>query len=163
MKHKENLAGSRMDLDHERCAYRERCLNSPIYNDHLVNIIGPKETASLSKHMAMKAGLHHAPLRFREEMGKSDMFPIIWDSGASVCVTFDESDFLSLDKSKSHKPMKSTSGRHAVKGEGYVLLLRHFKLKARWVPESQFRLLSTETLLQKYKGEFIEISSGELV
>ena len=67
--------------------------------------------------------------------------------------------------------MKSISGKHAVEGEGYVLwsipdttgVLRNFKLKALWVPESQVRLLSTEGLLQTYKGESIELRSGELL
>ena len=43
MKYKENLVGSRLDMDHERCAYKERCFRRQIYNDHLVNMIGPKE------------------------------------------------------------------------------------------------------------------------
>ena len=166
---RKNQARLRRKCENEYNAYKARCHRRQKYNDHIVNMFAPKDICGLSIHMAMKAALH-APLRFRETMGKSDMFPIIWDSGASVCVTFDENDFLSLDKSRTHKPMKSISGMHAVTGEGYVLwsipdttgVLRHFKLKALWVPESQVRLLSTETLLQQYKGENIQLRSGEL-
>ena len=75
-----------------------------------------------------------------------------------------------MDTSKKHKPVKSISGNHAVKGEGYVLwsipddtgVLRHFKLKALWVPGSTVRLLSTEGLLQECKGESIQLQPGEL-
>ena len=168
-KNQEYIARLKNDCHKEYLDYNARRSSRELYNNHLVNMIGPKDITGLSKHMALKAALH-APQRFRESMGKSDMFPIIWDSGASICVTFDKNDFLSLDRSKSHKPMKSISGKHAVEGEGHVLwsipddtgVLRHFKLKALWVPESQVRLLSTEGLLQQYKDETILLQSGEL-
>ena len=140
-----------------------------MYNDYLVNMLGPRDISGLSKHLAMRAALH-APQRFREAMGKSDQFPIIWDSGASACVTFDKKDFLSVDTSKRHKPLKSVAGDHSVHGEGFVLwsipdetgVLRHFKLKALWVPDCTVRLRSAASLLQQYKGESVKLSSSEL-
>ena len=139
------------------------------YNDLLVNMLSPREISGLSAHTALRAALH-APERFRESMGKSDMFPIIWDSGASTCVTFDKEDFLSFNNTTNHKPMKSISGSHVVCGEGYVLwsipdetgVLRNLKLKALYVPDCTVRLLSTEGLLQSYKGEKIELQQGTL-
>ena len=139
------------------------------YNDLLVNVLGPREISGLAAHTALRTALH-APERFRESMGKSDMFPIIWDSGASACVTFDRDDFLSFNGTTTHKPLKSISGTHAVRGEGYVLwsipdetgVLRHLKLKALWVPDCHVRLLSTEGLLQTYKEEKIELKQGIL-
>ena len=144
-------------------------LGRQTYNEHLVNIMSPADISGFSKHKALKAALH-APQRFREAMGKSDQFPIIWDSGASVCVTFDKSDFLSFNKTTQHKPMKSISGNHNVCGEGYVLwsiqdeagVLRNLKLKALWVPDCTVRLLSTESLLQQYPDESIELLPGSL-
>ena len=130
------------------------------YNDLLVNMLSPRDISGLSAHTALRAALH-APERFRESMGKSDMFPIIWDSGASACVTFDKEDFLSFNNKTNHKPMKSISGSHVVCGEGYVLwsipdetgVLRNLKLKPFYIPDCSVRILSTEGLLQSHKRE----------
>ena len=48
---------------HEDKDHKARRLQRRLYNDRLVNMMGPPEIAGLSKHMAMKAALH-APQRF---------------------------------------------------------------------------------------------------
>ena len=140
-----------------------------LYNKFLVNMLSPRESSGLSAHTAFRATLH-APERFRESMGKSDMFPIIWDSGASACATFDKEDFLSFNNATNHKLMKSISGSHVVCGEGYALwsipdetgVLRNLKLKALYVPDCTVRLLSTESLIQSYELDKIELQQGTL-
>ena len=89
------------------------------YYPRRVHLMGPAEISGLSKHTELRATLY-AHQRFREAIGHNDQFPLLWDSVASVCVTFDEEDFLSLIKTNGHKPMKSISGSHVVRGEGYV-------------------------------------------
>ena len=169
-RHKHDLkCSSCRKTGHTRCHAKEQYAGRALYNDMLVNMIGPKEISGMSHHTGLRAALH-SPVRFREAMGKSDTFPIIWDSGASACITFDKDDFLSLDVSKNHNPLKSVGGHHKVQGEGFILcsipdereILRRLKLKALWVPESTVRLLSTEGLLNQYQGESILLQHGTL-
>ena len=151
------------------CSHELQSVSRDVYNERLVHLMAPAVISGLSKHTALKAALH-APQRFRKAMGKSDKFPIIWGSGASMCVTFDKEDFLSLTETNKHKRTKSISESHVIRGQGYVLwsipdktgVLRNLKLKALWIPDCKVRLLSSEGLLQQYREEKIKIKSGLL-
>ena len=65
-------------------------------------------------------------------------FQIVWDSGASVCITPDRRDFLTFSTKSGVSHLHSVGGDHDVEGEGIVLwsvvdttgILRHFKVKA---------------------------------
>ena len=117
---------------------------------------------------AMQIALQ-APAKFRASMPKETSFPIIWDSGASVCISHNKADFLNLDTSCKIQ-MSSVSNKHQVTGQGEVLwsiidetgTLRTLKLPAFYVPESKVRLLSTSGLLATYPGETIQLSEQSL-
>ena len=95
-------------------------------------------------------------------------FEIIWDSGASVCISPNKSDFIDYTTNVDLKTVKTIGGATSViKGQGTVLwsvhdergMLRHLKLKAYHIPSSTTRLLSTSSLLNTYKGETITIDA----
>ena len=102
---------------------------------------------------------------------KCHSFEIIWDSGASVCVTPDQDDFIDYTTNVDLKTVKTMGGASSViKGQGTVLwsvhdargMLRHLKLKAYHIPTSTTRLLSTSSLLNTYKEETITVDSKSL-
>eukprot|EP00980_Cylindrotheca_fusiformis_P017477 scaffold5475_cov142-Cylindrotheca_fusiformis.AAC.1 len=93
-----------------------------------------------------------------------DTFPIIWDSGASCCVTFDRNDFVG--PIRDPPPSATTEGiTNDVKvvGTGFVAwtmkdskdMFRTIKLPAVLIPEARVRLLSLSSLAQQYMDEDI--------
>ena len=105
-----------------------------------------------------------ATARFIKSMKQGSSFPLIWDSGASHCVTFDKRDFVAPIENSG--VLRKVQGIHSgldVKGIGTVQWsvhyedgeLRHFLLPALYVPDCKVKLISTSVLLQTYKGEVI--------
>ena len=98
-------------------------------------------------------------------MPKESTFPVIWDSGASICITNDKRDFVNFDPTYRTN-MSSVSKSHTVSGKGEVLwsfiseegMLQTLKLPAFFIPESKIRLLSTSGLLSAYPEEDIQIT-----
>ena len=102
---------------------------------------------------------------------KCDVFPIIWDTGASICITPDRSDFLSYSSRADINKVKGLADKRLkVAGVGDVLwsmhnvngTLRHFKLRAYHVPHCGTRLMSTNVLLNTYEGEHVTVTSSSL-
>ena len=94
-------------------------------------------------------------------------FEVIWDSGASICITPSQTDFISYDTKVDIKNISGVNGNHSsIAGQGIVSWsifdekgnLRTFELKAYHIPSSKARLISTSALLDKYKDESISIS-----
>ena len=120
-------------------------------------------TPSSTWSSLLKSALQ-APARFVNSMKRSDAFPIVWDSGASHCVTFDKGDFVSEieDLGMLTKVQGIYSGLE-VTGVGVVQWsihaenggLRHLLLPTLLVPKCKMRLLSTSVLLRTYPGEVI--------
>ena len=111
-----------------------------------------------------------APARFHSTVGKENSFLIIWDSGASVAVTFQKSDFVNFQKC-STTVQGVGNANNAVKGKGQVLwsihdskgMLRHLKLDAYYIPSCKVRLISTASLLDRYEDETIQITGNQLI
>ena len=113
----------------------------------------------------------------RESIPKVDLrntagFPIIWDSGASVCITPAKTDFISFDQDSNLASLQgfSSEAGQKVEGSGTVRWYveddsgkpRCLEVKAYYVPTSRVRLLSTTILLKTYKGEHVYIEEGQL-
>ena len=102
---------------------------------------------------------------------KETSFQIGQDSGASVCITPDKRDFLTFTSQPGVSHLHSVSSGHDAEGEGMVLwsvvdttgMLRHFKVKAYYVPSSYIRLLSLHALLQHNEGESITVENDCLI
>ena len=97
-------------------------------------------------------------------MKRDTSFSVIWDSGASHCITPHIRDFVSpLNDPGVLQRVKGLNATLKVKGMGTVRWtmhdekggLRHFELTALYVPQCHYRLLSTSSLLQVYKGEHL--------
>jgi Integrase core domain. len=94
-------------------------------------------------------------------------FPIIWDTGASVCVSHDKNDFVSFSDTIGNNVKSSSLGglaKHSqvkVEGEGFVVWYMKdvnnqyhaMKLPCAYIPKSQVRLLSTSVLNAHFPGE----------
>ena len=106
----------------------------------------------------------------REEKAGSQ-FTIVWDSGASICVTPDRNDFVTYSNSSDVKTVKGVGGNAStVVGQGEVDWsvydingsLRTFRLPAYHIPNCKARLISTSALLNTYQGEHIIIDGNSL-
>ena len=132
------------------------------YNDETKALA--KRVASLSPSIFSIAMKMHA-------VTKESSFPIIWDTGASVCVTPTRTDFISYNNETDINEVKGLGGKvSSVIGQGYVIWsvhdtqgsLRHLKLKAYHIPNCKSRLISTNALLTSYKNEHITVDSVSL-
>ena len=103
-----------------------------------------------------------APIKFRSLTTNS--FPVIWDSGASHCISFSPQDFCGSIRSAPNKTqLQGISKGLPIAGIGTVCWafsttdgnVRVLKLPAYYVPKAKVRLLSEHTLLQTYQGESI--------
>ena len=120
---------------------------------------------------SLKAALMHPRALIQQLRGS--IFPIIWDSGASVCLSFNRDDFVGpLEKpTGAFRTTECVGTTLEVEGVGHVAwtvtdstgMLRTLKLKALYVPKSKVCLLSISTLLQCYPDEQIMIDAQHLV
>jgi hypothetical protein len=91
------------------------------------------------------------------ELSASEAFPIIWDSRASVCITFDKEDFVDMNDDCDLAMLQgfSNGDGQSLKGVGNVQWYiqdyngqpRCIVIKAYYVPTSCVHLLSTSALL----------------
>ena len=114
------------------------------------------------------------PTRFRNALSLSkdgSHFKIVWDSGASICVTPDKNDFVSYTASSDVRTVRGVGGNNStVVGQGKVEWsvydvngsLRQLTLPAYHIPTCKARLISTSSLLNTYKGERITIDGNSL-
>jgi hypothetical protein len=100
---------------------------------------------------------HYLPT-FRCSLKDENNFSIIWDSGASICITHDTNDFVGeLESPGTMTYLKGVSPKGLqTAGKGQVLWtildtqgqLRVLKVAVYYVPKSCACLLSTSALLQ---------------
>ncbi|CAJ1935827.1 unnamed protein product [Cylindrotheca closterium] len=98
-------------------------------------------------------------------------FPVIWDSGASVCVTPHQRDFVGTLHSPPNSSTKGIGGPIEVTGCGHVAwtfktttnTFRTLILPAILVPLANQRLLGTSSLLHCHSKETISLSSDSML
>jgi hypothetical protein len=113
-----------------------------------------------------------APARIRDSLGpKANTSPIIWDSGESISITPDLSDFHGpIPPPGTITQLKGIAKGLQIKGQGEVNWavhdqlgnLRILKVPAYHVPNIKVRLLSTTSLLKTYPDETITIEPNRL-
>jgi hypothetical protein len=112
-----------------------------------------------------------SPQRFQGVLPKEAKMSIIWDSGASISLTFDRSDFVGPMKPAGLLTrLQGIAKGLRIEGQGHVLWpmldttgqLRLIKVPAFYVPKCNVRLLSTTSLLQTYSGENIVIAAHQM-
>ena len=102
-----------------------------------------------------------APHKLKAEMDADASFQLIWDSGASYCISPDEKDFVELREPGVLKTLTGLASGLHIKGIGVVEWTvldvngqpRILRLPAYYVPKCPVRLLSTTVLLQKCPQE----------
>ena len=134
-----------------------------------------KSNANMAFTMACATTLRmalQAPSRMRDSLGPTaNTSPVIWDSGASISISPDPSDFMdTLRPPSAISQLKGIARGLRIKGQGEVTWalhdvngnLRLLKLPAYYVPGIKVRLLSTTSLLQTYSPETINIEAHRM-
>lgn len=112
------------------------------------------------------------PLLTNSVLPKSQHYPVIWDSGASLSITSHRSDFVgSLKQPDPRLRLQGLARGLQIAGVGHVAwsfvdttgMLRTLKVPAYFVPKASVRLLSTSSLLQAYSDETISQDGTRLV
>ena len=106
-----------------------------------------------------------APSKLRAEMPKESVSSIIWDSGASISITNDNTDFHGTLKPCPYKHLKVKGVAQAIKvhGQGTVLwsvldeagMLRTLRVPALYIPDAKVKLLSVNSLGDVYPEETV--------
>jgi hypothetical protein len=131
-------------------------------------VVAPNVLSATSSQLrALTSPMYSALRCLLSSSGKSSEFPIIWDTGASVCTTSDRNDFISFSSevgnivsAQSLCGLTKTS-TVKVQGEGYVVwyikdttgVYRALKVPCAYVPEAQIRLFSTSVLASHFPNE----------
>jgi hypothetical protein len=112
-----------------------------------------------------------APIQYNNEMPSGSPFDVIWDSGASITVSPNQSDFVGrYEKPPMMIKLSGLARGLNIKGQGHVMwavwnmegMLRVIKVPAYHVPGCTICLLSTSSLLQTYIGEQIIPNNAKL-
>ena len=121
------------------------------------NDVDSKSTAQLQALFTQDVILQH-PSACMAAMEKDDTFSVIWDSGASMCISGDKRDFIGKIKPLANVVVKGIVSGLKIEGMGHVRWsvldtegkLRHLKLPAYYVPKTRQRLLSTSVFCKVY-------------
>jgi hypothetical protein len=118
----------------------------------------------------------YVPSCFRSDVPSkdTDSKSVIWDSGSSMSITFDRSEFVDgeyevLPPDRTLTGISDTQVK--IEGVGMVSwsfvdtkgTIRTLVLPCLYVPSIQQRLLSTSSLLKQYPKESISITKGKMV
>ena len=135
-------------------------------------------TQSYDSAIALMAAVDIQPLLLaphklhnKLKTGKAS-FEVVWDSGASHCITNDQNKFTGPIRSAGIvKKLTGLASGLDIKGVGTVSWsfhdrlgnLRTLQLPAYYVPKSPVKLLSTAQLLQHYPNESIELTDNAAI
>jgi hypothetical protein len=119
----------------------------------------------------IRASLMDPQALFSQPSGKVKNSLVIWDSGASLSLSFNRDDFIGELKKPSEKyKLKGIARGLDIEGIGHVVftirdytgMLRSLKTKVLYCPKATVKLLSTISLLQEY-DESISLTSNQLI
>ena len=106
-----------------------------------------------------------APSKLRAEMPKESVSSIIWESGVSLSISNDKTDFHGTLKPHPYKHLKVKGVAQVIKvhGQGTVLwsvldeagMLRAIKVQALYIPDTKVKLLSVNSLGDVYPEETV--------
>jgi hypothetical protein len=141
---------------------------------------GPASIAGMEskQHNALPPGVQEALFHLHKEhygdiQGiKATHKTVVWDSGASISISFGRSDFVSpLKPVPAHIKLHGIMRRIKIEGQGHIAwcfintsdMLCTIKLLALYVSSAKARLLSTTCLLQTHTDKMIELSETRLL
>ena len=99
-------------------------------------------------------------------MNTEDSHSIVWDSGASMCISNDKADFEGAIKSMPNAKVDGINSHLELEGFGTVnwtmldtnAKLRSIKLPAHYAPKARQKLLSTSTFSKMYPHDEMKIT-----
>jgi hypothetical protein len=99
-------------------------------------------------------------------MSMADTYNIVWDSGASMCITNDETDFIGPVEEIQNAKVDGINSFMKLEGVGTVCWsmldlsgnMRHIKLPAYYAPNARQRLLSTSVFCKIYPNNNIVLN-----
>jgi hypothetical protein len=154
----------------KRCMDLHRLdLTDPVFKSKSMSQSESGNTDSISNPsvwLSESVVLQH-PKACQAAMATGDTFTVIWDSGASFCVTFDKKDFIGPIKAlPKGSCIKGIANNLRIEGVGEVCWsimdetgkLRHLKLPSYYIPKLKQRLLSTTVFNRTYPKNPITIS-----
>ena len=105
-------------------------------------------------------------------LNQKNSYSLIWDSGASMCVTGDKMDFIDKIQPVYGSQIQGISDGLCIEGFGHVCWsvldtkgqLRHLKLPAYYIPTIKQRLLSTSVFREIYQKNriYIDVDSWSI-
>ena len=109
------------------------------------------------------------PAACRAAMRNDDTFTVVWDSGASMCVSFDRRDFIgNMQQLPKGSSIQGITNHLKIEGSGSVIWsimgttgrLRHLKLPCYYIPKLKQRLLSTSVFTKTYPQNPITVTGA---
>ena len=103
-----------------------------------------------------------------EELRNSDRFSVIWDSGASICITNNKDNFIGdMIPPQNYSTVKGISTSLKLKGSGKVCWtflnsegqLQDIVLDAYYTPDIQTKLLSISVFCKQYPKSRLKVKS----
>ena len=131
--------------------------------------------AYIGIYMVPLTRTNYTPSRFRSDPSICSIAKsVIWDSGSSMSITSDQSEFIDgeYESSSAHRTITGISDTKVkIQGVGMVSWsfedtkgnVRTLVLPCLHVPSINQRLLSTSSLLKQYPKESISITDGKLI
>ena len=113
-----------------------------------------------------------SPSTTQEHLSKDSHYQVVFDSGATLSISYKRDDFVGELKSPSvGMRLQGLASGLKIEGQGHVLwsfvdttgILRSLKIPAYYVPQAKIRLLSTTSLLQTYAFETIHLDAHRLI
>ena len=144
--------------------------SSPNVSDTNIDRDSIAQPEALTFQEYQKVVLQH-PTACISEMKNDDTFSIIWDSGASMCISGDKQDFVGKITPVQDAVVKGIVSGLKIEGIGRVRWsvldtegkLRHLVLPAYYVPKTRQRLLSTSVFCKEYPKNSISIEGDTWV
>ena len=169
-------------LKHFKCRSKQK-RNVPLYKVHTSlhpnltdrqlhacrNIASQVHVLSTHNKATHERTILQDPERFKRVVGKEKFFKVVWDSGASISISYNKNDFVSYMPLKS-VTVKSVGKLCKVLGEGFILwsfqdetgMLQTIKLPAYHIQQSRVRLLSISSFVKHYQGGKVVVNADRM-
>ena len=142
------------------------------YGPSIVANMDPSERDQLPPHLRdLFLNMHETRTKCSEDL-KTSHKTVVWDSGASISVSFDRDDFVGpITPVPTSMRLRGIMRRIKIHGQGHVAwsfvdttgMLRTLKVPALYIPSAKARLLSTTSLLQAHPSETIQLTEDRLL
>ena len=144
------------------CIHCDSSFESSTYWSYLTMPV--MKTFKLGSYLVQQV-LSTASFLSMHNMKKASKFSLIWDTGASMSISPDKNDFISMSKPKGITTLLGISKGLVVKRKGIVRwnlidekgVVRPLEVPALYVPNCKVHLLRPHSVIEKYDDESISM------